>query len=532
MANLDKLKKKLQGALKLSGFSIRREFCSRLVDSFLSANVDLTAHSVFEETVKSLCSTLEVQCLSGQSIEKEHIDRVLEVCLHSGYDHNETVFSVINAFDFPKLFYNPERKLYLPSHKRPTLLADADSKTCMFLDRYTKVLHRTKRTIAQTLMNEERHRLKLQTVDYLLTISEVTMERTLILGSLLQTAEGKFALEDPTGLVNLDLTHAEYRPGFYLENSLVLVTGYYEDKVLHVSTMIMPTGEDYVNSRPAFGNLNYFGGKSATPLRDSKRLKQHLVGNPDEMFVFLSDVWLDHPQTFHQLEKLFGQMEQFCPPIAFVFLGDFMSESHGSETLNELRKLFKRLTELILRYSSLVTTSQFVFVPGLGDPCTPHIAPRLALPNFVTDEMGQALPNAIFASNPCRIQYCTKEIVVFRADVLAKFLQGTLYKPAKQEISKAVTRTIIGQGHLCPVSLNALNVHWDFDYCMSLYPLPDLVVIGDKSEAYKDHYKNCIVMNPGQFCTGEFGFKMYYPAKDIESAVEDCAIDEAETEPS
>lgn len=49
--------------------------------------------------------------------------------------------------------------------------------------------------------------------------------------------------------------------------------------------------------RPSFGNLNYFGGKSATPLRDSKRLKQHLVGNPDEMFVFLSDVWLDHSQV-------------------------------------------------------------------------------------------------------------------------------------------------------------------------------------------------------------------------------------------
>lgn len=173
----------------------------------------------------------------------------MQVCLHSGYDHNETVFSVINAFDFPKFFYNPERKLYLPSPKRATLLADADAKTSMFVDRYSKVLQRTKRTIAQTLTNVESHRLTLQTVDYLLTISEVTMERTLILGSLLQIAEGKFALEDPTGMVNLDLTHVEYRPGFYLENSLVLVTGYYEDKVLHVSSMIMPTGEDYVNSR-------------------------------------------------------------------------------------------------------------------------------------------------------------------------------------------------------------------------------------------------------------------------------------------
>lgn len=64
-----------------------------------------------------------------------------------------------------------------------------------------------------------------------------------------------------------------------------------------------------------------------------------------------------------------------------------------------------------------------------------------------------------------------------------------------------IAKTIIGQGHLTPLSLNALNVHWDFDYCMSLYPLPDLVVIGDKAEGYDQNYKGCIVMNPVGYCT-------------------------------
>lgn len=129
--------------------------------------------------------------------------------------------------------------------------------------------------------------------------------------------------------------------------------------------------------------------------------------------------------------------------------------------------------------------------------------------------MHRTVPNAIFATNPCRIQYCSKEIVVFRADLMAKFIQGTLHKPSKEETPKCVNffpqliknkllkkkmlqiaKTIIGQGHLTPLSLNALNVHWDFDYCMSLYPLPDLVVVGDKAEAYNQNYKGCIVMNP------------------------------------
>lgn len=165
--------------------------------------------TVFDETVKNLCSILETQCLSGHSIEKDHIDRALEVCLRSGYDHNETVFNVISAFKFPRLYYNQDRKIYLPDTKKSVLLSDADVKSKMFLERYCKVLQRTKRAFAQTLMNNEQNQLTLQTVDFLLTLSEITLDRTLILGSLLQVADGKFVLEDPTGVVQLDLTHAK-----------------------------------------------------------------------------------------------------------------------------------------------------------------------------------------------------------------------------------------------------------------------------------------------------------------------------------
>lgn len=47
---------------------------------------------------------------------------------------------------------------------------------------------------------------------------------------------------------------------------------------------------------------------------------------------------------------------------------------------------------------------------------------------------------AIFTTNPCRIQYCTKEITVFRGDVLPKLLQGSLHKPKKNEIADNVFR--------------------------------------------------------------------------------------------
>lgn len=41
-----------------------------------------------------------------------------------------------------------------------------------------------------------------------------------------------------------------------------------------------------------------------------------------------------------------------------------------------LKKYFKQLGDLISRYTPLVNNSQFVFVPGLTDPCSPHIVPR------------------------------------------------------------------------------------------------------------------------------------------------------------
>lgn len=75
-------------------------------------------------------------------------------------------------------------------------------------------------------------------------------------------------------------------------------------------------------------------------------------------------------------------------------------------------------------------------------------------------------------------------------------MQDTLYRPQKEEIGDSVTRTIVSQGHVSPLSINASPVHWDYDYTLRLYPLPDLVVLGDKAEAYQGLYKGCQVINP------------------------------------
>lgn len=67
------------------------------------------------------------------------------------------------------------------------------------------------------------------------------------------------------------------------------------------------------------------------------------------------------------------------PPIAFVFMGNFLSQSYGSEKFEVLAKAFKDLAAMVYKYNNLVQYSNFVFVPGMNDPCIPHLLPRFVL---------------------------------------------------------------------------------------------------------------------------------------------------------
>ncbi|KAK5648615.1 hypothetical protein RI129_003507 [Pyrocoelia pectoralis] len=439
MPNIEKLNKKLYNSLKLSGFLIRREFCTYIIEKLLQENIQLEENAIFDKYVKTLCSNLEKQCLINRSIEKSHIERVVDIAINAGYDKQETIFSVINAFEFPKVWYDPDRKIYLPAVSKSRLLSGPNSKTQLFLDRYTTVLQRTERNFKNKITENESDRLSLQTVDYLLTKGHVTLNKTLILGSLFKISEGKFVLEDPSGIVELDLSHAKYHGGFFVDNTFVLINGYYEDKLLKVSTVILPPGEEYKDSLMSFGSINYFGGPSLTPLRNSQNLAEQLRLNPNNSIMLFSDVWLDHPLVFEKFEILFNGF-QHSPPIAFVFMGNFVQEYQGLDKIDSLKRLFKKLGELLSNYGNLVHTSKFVFVPSMADPCHLHILPRFPLPSDVTEDFRKNVPNAIFATNPCRLQYYTKEIVLLRADILPKFMQGSLEKPEKEEIPDFVRR--------------------------------------------------------------------------------------------
>lgn len=56
-----------------------REYCSLILDRLQEEGIDLSNANSFDEIIKKICSSLESQCISDQSIEKEFIEHAIEV---------------------------------------------------------------------------------------------------------------------------------------------------------------------------------------------------------------------------------------------------------------------------------------------------------------------------------------------------------------------------------------------------------------------------------------------------------------------
>lgn len=66
------------------------------------------------------------------------------------------------------------------------------------------------------------------------------------------------------------------------------------EKSVYVPTILVNSNKfKYLFFRLSFASLNYFGGKSESLLRESKKLSTLMSDNEDAMMVFISDLWLD-----------------------------------------------------------------------------------------------------------------------------------------------------------------------------------------------------------------------------------------------
>lgn len=91
------------------------------------------------------------------------------------------------------------------------------------------------------------------------------------------------------------------------------------------------------------------------------------------------------------------------------------------------------------RGAGLQKESTWVFMPGPRDPGLGGILPRPPLAEIFQNEIRGHLPEAVFASNPCRIRYHNLQIVVFRADLEARMRKLCLLPPAGRKPALALS---------------------------------------------------------------------------------------------
>lgn len=525
MGESQQLRLEINNAFKLSGFTIRREASVYLAEQLVSLS-----QQEKKKTIDKLLAHILHQCLSQPVLEKQHIEVAYKECSSSGLEESETVLNIIDAFSVPKLNYDNERNKFVKDISASNnLYPEPKWKAQFLIDRYTMIWQRTARNklfAKETLPSmESDNRFLLRKIEVLQSSSS-RVDDVIVLGFLTQLTEGKYYLEDPTGSVLLDLTETRYHSGLFTESSFVLAEGYYDDKVLHVMGLVLPPVESRAASLPFFGSLNTFGGKSKTLLKNSQNLLKIEQENEDGVIVFISDVWFDNLKVISKLKTLFAGYNDF-PPIAIVFMGEFLSCPYGYEHSTQLRSALINLSDVIFPFTKLRQSCKFIFVPGRGDPVAPNILPRPAIPNSITKEIRDKLGDSvIFTTNPCRIQYCTQEFVIMRQDLVTKMCRNSIHFPETGDIPDHLTKTLLSQCTLSPLSLGVQPIYWKHADALNLYPMPDLVVVADHFQPYTRMYQSCQVMNPGSFPRTEFSFKVYVPAS---RTVEDSQIPNDET---
>lgn len=484
---------------------------------------------------------------------------------------------LLDSFSCPKLRFDEKQRTYRvdpkPSYR---LFGDVENRANMYRERLILTQQRLLRSKAprykmktfqsggnvkanaQSMAVEESS--SFDSVIYLHTVESLlgSTGSKCIFGMITQPEEGRYHLEDLTGLVEIDISNLSREAGAGSDNSIittegsqVLLKGVYNQarKCFEVSSVTMPPSEDRERALTSMGLVDSFGlENNPTKIARMKELEEANVG---KMFIFISDILLDKPQVADKLSDVFKGYESVDAvdkrEIIFVLMGPFVSTPSTSSGGKDLAlETFQSLAEIISEYPLTANHSKFVIVPGSQDPGMGKILPKRPIPDIFREELKRRIPHISFASNPCRLRYYTQEIVIFRENLLRKMQRYSLQPILSQyggggdgrsssssstssqfisntdgesesaaeedsDVTKRLVSTIVRQSHLLPLPLHAKPIYWDLDYTFRLNPLPDLLIIGDQMEHFNHVVEKMHAVNPGSF-TSDFSFVVYRPS--------------------
>ncbi|CAO3594701.1 unnamed protein product [Absidia cylindrospora] len=436
-------------------------------------------------------------------------------------ENNDTIdvtqhFHAADAFRMPRLQYDYHRKAFTTSPNPTALLGTALDKSEMYRDR----MNLTK----QRLLRNERYcatSMHLDSDSYNnITPIKALMGRGAyvftIFGMMTQLDEGKIFLEDEDAHIELDLSTVVFETGLFTDGAFVVVTGVYgEDKVFHAEEIRFPPPEPRTMTDKIFPHVDFTGLPRI--MVDKTRLKLEETSNDNISFVILSDVFLDDPKVMSALRRIFEKYENETIPLAFILIGNFTSGGNifcGVEATHYKENL-TAVADMIAEFPSIAAHSHFVFVPGSRDPWGGDILPQASIPDIFTTRLRHKLKKVTFATNPCRLRYCTQDLVIFREDTLNRLWRNVLLNPNTVDEPDSVqhlVQTIISQGHLSPLPLSVRPIYWSHDHAMRIYPLPQTLVLADQCGSFSLEYGGTRCLNPGSFANSDYSFSVYYPS--------------------
>jgi DNA polymerase epsilon subunit 2 len=354
----------------------------------------------------------------------------------------------------------------------------------------------------------------------------------LILGLLVQIEEGKYYLEDLTGQVPVVFQDSIEVDGFFVtEQCILLVEGIFYDGHFYVDRLgnpLLETRETSLHAIQQQISHPYFAPR------------KNGVKNESLSFVILSDVCMDHPRVSQKLESIFAKFDKHSPldiP-CFILMGNFctphahlIQQQHQmtqySSSYNRTANAIDELVTLIEKFPNLSQHAHFCLIPGPTDYAVLgsahlHVLPLPPITKVMRSTLSSInnrnVANLHHGSNPCRIRWAGKEIVIFRHDLLHLFQQNEVL--GQKFNSTAVTdvdlpmsldldtnhhrlpqcrlvKTILDQGHLLPFPNQPL--YWNYDSSLRLYPIPDAIILGGGGQTVPFHevYGGCNVVHPG-----------------------------------
>lgn len=332
----------------------------------------------------------------------------------------------------------------------------------------------------------------------------------LLLGILLQIEEGVYYLEDPTGQVPVSFQQAIVTDASYVtEHSILLVEGHFQDGLLYVHRAGQPLQESRTAAirsiQQQVSHPDYALPKSIAASDDDI--------DDDSTFVILQDLYMDQPRVLQQLEGLFATYENYSVdelPL-FVLMGSFCSPHLVSTAqpaaLHQLVKsAIDELLAMVSTFPNLAAHAHFCIVPSPNDTLC-RVLPFPPLSKVQPNNGKVAHLN--FASNPCRIRWNGKEMVIFRYDLLHLLQMHQIRLPSvipegDNEDGAALRaplcrllKTVLDQGNLVPVA--GVPVYWNYSHALALYPLPNCLVVSGDGGAAHENYWDCDVIQTASF---------------------------------